>query len=169
MKAEDAIFVSKIQFESQDMPPIWIYFWFDSRSDVVDYSFLQYNSSEWMDGKIWSMFDRFWWAHCCHQWIFLYFYFSNFAYHHGTSLLVSTFWWRILHESSCMTHSARAMSYDLDDSCGMIHFYFSALGTFALLAETSFLCVCLMDKEWYRNFLERVNFGHFRKAIFYTV
>ena len=46
---------------------------------------------------------------------------------------------------------------------------FSALGTFALLAETSFLCVCLMDKEWYRNFLERVNFGHFRKAIFYTV
>merc|ERR1712235_115160 len=46
---------------------------------------------------------------------------------------------------------------------------YCALGTFALLAETSFLCVCLMDKEWYRNFLERVNFGHFRKAIFYTV
>merc|ERR1711962_238442 len=46
---------------------------------------------------------------------------------------------------------------------------YCGLGLFALLAESSFLCVCLMEKEWYRNFLERVNFGHFKKAIFYVV
>merc|ERR1712131_122478 len=46
---------------------------------------------------------------------------------------------------------------------------YCALGTFALLAETSFLCVCLMDKEWYRNFLERVNLDISEKLSFYTV
>jgi len=119
-----------------------------------------------MGWKIGSMFNRFWWPDFCHQWILLYFYISNFSHHHGSSLLVRSF-------SDSRAKNLvinKSLWKNMNHTAWIINMnHLSALGTFALLAETSFLCVCLMDKEWYRNFLERVNFGHFRKAIFYTV
>ena len=46
---------------------------------------------------------------------------------------------------------------------------FRAFGIFVLLAETSFLCICIMDKEWYRSFLSFVNNDDLKKVIFYSV
>ena len=146
-----------------------------------------------MGWKVRSMFNRIWWPDFCHQWILLYFYISNFINHHGSSLLVSFIQdthgpWPMsimdrkdfmfllfrMGPSGSRRGSVRYRQSIIESSIILYYSFkwliiFSALGTFALLAETSFLCVCLMDKEWYRNFLDRVNFGHFRKAIFYTV
>lgn len=42
-----------------------------------------------------------------------------------------------------------------------------AFGFFASIAESSAVCICFRENEWYRNLQEKINLGHFRKFVVY--